>query len=142
MDLVANQQSCRLPIMPVGGKLLLKGGESLPVEKKIKKKKQAAPASQVKDAETDPTDPNIAKPIQSQGISIQSGKTYEDEFEFEKQRRKEAAAGKAMIKNTPWGSSYRAAPEILHGYTKKVTGSTAEERLDMRAATKSDKFAK
>ena len=28
------------------------------------------------------------------------------------------------------------------GYTKKVTGKTAEERLDMRAATKADKFAK
>ena len=28
------------------------------------------------------------------------------------------------------------------GYTRKVTGNTAEERLDMRAATKSDKFCK
>lgn len=34
------------------------------------------------------------------------------------------------------------APEILHGYTKKVKGKTAEERLDMRAAMKSDKFCR
>jgi hypothetical protein len=87
------------------------------------------------------------------------------------------------VKNTPWGSSYKPAPEILHGeivkllsiactpsshppsqggavhaskcstgaqhscvaragYTMKVTGRTAEERLDMRAAQKSDKFCK
>lgn len=42
-----------------------------------------------------------------------------------------AKQGKA--KNTPWGSGYRAAPEVLHGYTTKVKGKTAEERLDMRA---------
>lgn len=45
-------------------------------------------------------------------------------------------------KSTPWGCGYRAPPEILHGYTKKVTGKTAEERLDLRSAAKSDKFCK
>ena len=87
---------------------------------------------------------------------------------------------KPKVKSTPWGSTYRAAPEILHGYSSKVgvlaqdggagrpstalvvhtekkprphtsprrcrllqvTGKSASERLDMRAATKSDKFAK
>jgi hypothetical protein len=39
-----------------------------------------------------------------------SGKTYEEEFDLETKRM---AAPK--VKNTPWGSSYRAAPEILHG---------------------------
>lgn len=29
---------------------------------------------------------------------------------------------KPKVKSTPWGSSYRAAPEILHGYTSKVCG--------------------
>jgi hypothetical protein len=38
--------------------------------------------------------------------------------------------------------SYREAPEILHGYTTKVKGDTASERLDMRAATKADKFCR
>ena len=30
----------------------------------------------------------------------------------------------------------------LPGYSKKVKGKTAEERLDMRAAMKTDKFCK
>ncbi len=77
-------------------------------------------------------------------------------------------------RSNPWGATYRAAPEILHGacapdvraatrgqwagsagrspklfpcaasagYTKKVKGDTAEERLDMRAATKADRYCK
>jgi hypothetical protein len=49
---------------------------------------------------------------------------------------------KPKVKTTPWGSSYREAPEILHGYSSKVKGETASERLDMRAATKADKFCK
>lgn len=48
----------------------------------------------------------------------------------------------AKTRSTPWGSTYRAAPEILHGYDKVVTGKTASERLDMRSATKHDKFCK
>ncbi|KAJ9514535.1 hypothetical protein QJQ45_016276 [Haematococcus lacustris] len=56
-------------------------------------------------------------------------------LQFEKLRRE---TGKA--RSTPWGSTYRQAPEILHGYTKKVLGVTAEERLDIRASTKADKF--
>ena len=32
--------------------------------------------------------------------------------------------------------------QLFTGYNKKVTGKTAEERLDMRAATKADKFCK
>ncbi|GAX79401.1 hypothetical protein CEUSTIGMA_g6842.t1 [Chlamydomonas eustigma] len=120
--------------MPLGGKLLLKGGEPL-LEKKTKKKKRKLdePEGQEEKEVLDPTKP---KPVSAEGISV-TGKKYEEEFEFEKQRIKHG-----QVKNTPWGSSYRAAPEILHGYTKKVTGKTAEERLDMRAATKSDKFAK
>jgi hypothetical protein len=55
-------------------------------------------------------------------------KTYEQEFALEM-----SVANQGKAKNTPWGSGYRAAPEILHGYTKKVKGKTAEERLDMRA---------
>ena len=98
------------------------------------------------------------------------------------------------VKNTPWGSSFKAPPSILHGapsrlpplpkrehmatsqwrscmphmlltsvgikyymnisaapicvawlragYSAPVTGATAQERLDMRAAMKSDKFCK
>ncbi len=35
-----------------------------------------------------------------------------------------------------------AITHLPAGYDKKVTGKTAEERLDMRAATKADKFCK
>jgi hypothetical protein len=31
-----------------------------------------------------------------------------------------AVLQKPKVKSTPWGSSYREAPEILHGYTSKV----------------------
>mmetsp|Transcript_17857 Transcript_17857/g.53546 ORF Transcript_17857/g.53546 Transcript_17857/m.53546 type:complete len:132 (-) Transcript_17857:130-525(-) len=131
--------------MPVGGKLTLKGGEPL-LEKKIKKKKKK-PTAEVPEEEAagEPSDPAKPKQADAQGISVQSGRTYEDEFEFEKQRRREATQQEnplGRIKSTPWGTSYRAAPEILHGYKAKVTGKTAEERLDMRAAQKSDKFAR
>jgi hypothetical protein len=39
----------------------------------------------------------------------------------------------------------RQAAIIMHshaGYDKPITGKTAEERLDIRASTKSDKFCK
>ncbi len=48
----------------------------------------------------------------------------------------------AKSKSTPWGSGYRAPPTVLHGYSSKVTGKNAEERLDLRCAAKSDKFCK
>lgn len=66
-----------------------------------------------------------------------SNKTYEDEFALEMEKAKQ---GKA--KSTPWGSGYRAPPPVLHGYQSKVSGKTPEERLDIRAAMKSDKFCK
>jgi hypothetical protein len=60
-----------------------------------------------------------------------SNKTYEEEFSLEMSKAKE---GKA--KAAPWSSGYKKAPEILHGYDKKVKGKTAEERLDMRSGTR------
>ena len=46
-----------------------------------------------------------------------------------------------------WGTNYRAAPEILHGYTeswknKKSHEMSTEERLDLRCGGKADKFCK
>lgn len=57
-----------------------------------------------------------------------SNKSYEEEFSLEMSKAQE---GKS--KATPWGSGFKKAPEILHGYEKKVKGKTAEERLDMRS---------
>lgn len=128
--------------MPVGGKLLLKGGEALLEQKKSSKKRKKTEVAcegeegKAEGSKEDPSGPMKKPTVNPLGITT-GGKTYEDEFNFEKDRIKSG-----QVKNTPWGSSYRAAPEILHGYSKKVTGKTAEERLDMRAATKSDKFAK
>ncbi|KDD75162.1 chromatin associated protein KTI12, partial [Helicosporidium sp. ATCC 50920] len=65
------------------------------------------------------------------GVIASGGKTYEEEFALEMVK---ARQGKA--KSTPWGSSFAPPPEVLHGYNKKVTGKTAEERLDMRSAIK------
>lgn len=35
---------------------------------------------------------------------------------------------KPKVKSTPWGSTYREAPEILHGYTSKVGGAVGLRR--------------
>ena len=50
----------------------------------------------------------------------------------------------AKGRTSAWGSNFRAAPEVLHGYAAPLTqgARTAEERLDVRAATKADKFCK
>ncbi|KAI7843562.1 hypothetical protein COHA_002804 [Chlorella ohadii] len=121
--------------MPVGGKLVLKGGlqvKATGVEKKKKKKKAK------KEEEMTEEDKKLQEEaLKAAGISVMGGGSYEQEFAAEMARAKE---GKA--KATPWGSGYAKAPEILHGYSKKVKGKTAEERLDMRAAMKSDKFCR
>jgi hypothetical protein len=51
----------------------------------------------------------------------------------------------AKGRTSAWGSNFRAAPAVLHGYAKPLgdaAGRSVEERLDARAATKADKFCK
>ncbi len=48
--------------------------------------------------------------VKGVSISVQSNKTYEQTFDLE---MKKALEGKT--KNTPWGSTFRAPPEVLHG---------------------------
>lgn len=48
--------------------------------------------------------------VKGASISVQSNKTYEQTFDLE---MKKALEGKT--KNTPWGSTFRAPPEVLHG---------------------------
>jgi hypothetical protein len=49
----------------------------------------------------------------------------------------------AKGRTNAWGTNFRAAPEILHGYSTKLTGKlSTEQRLDVRAASKADKFCK
>jgi len=136
---------------------VLKGGETLggAVVKKEKKKKvkkvkavdgtetglEGANAEQEVGEEAAAEEKKLAstkiKPAVPTAINVMSGKNYEEEFDLENARMLTGHK-----KNTPWGSSHRIAPEILHGYDRKVTGVTAEERLDMRAATKTDRFCK
>ncbi|KAF6252953.1 hypothetical protein COO60DRAFT_1704049 [Scenedesmus sp. NREL 46B-D3] len=127
--------------MPIGGKLVLKGG--VPLKGKVQKKqKKPKPTHETAEDEAaaagaaDDSTKQVAK-VAPTAINVQTGKSYEQEFELEQLRM-----AKPKVKTTPWGSSYREAPEILHGYTAKVRGDTPSERLDMRAATKADKFCK
>ncbi|KAI8467683.1 MAG: hypothetical protein J3K34DRAFT_523565 [Monoraphidium minutum] len=139
--------------MPIGGKLVLKGGETLggAVQKKKKKKKskkgdeegadpEAAAAGEGEQQEGgEGAAVGAAKTgakVDAQGITTK-GSTYEQEFDIEMSRLKQG-----KVRSTAWGCTYRAPPEILHGYDRKVTGQTASERLDMRSAAKSDKFSK
>ncbi|KAL3133387.1 hypothetical protein ABBQ38_007255 [Trebouxia sp. C0009 RCD-2024] len=129
-------------------KLNLKGGTPW-VEKKKKKKKAKVPdTSEKPEAEETPAETPAETPqsgpttttggkLDPTAVSVQSGKTYEQEFAPEIER---AQTGKS--KTTPWGSGYRPAPPLLHGYKRIVTGENASERLDMRAAVKADKFCK
>ena len=67
-------------------------------------------------------------------------KTYEDLLPMEVKRMQEAR-GRTVC----FGTNYRAAPEVLHGYDASLKGKkglTAEERLDMRSGGKADKYCK
>lgn len=52
----------------------------------------------------------LTEAAQAAEITTQNGGTYEQVFSLEMEKAK---AGK--VKNTPWGSSFRAPPQILHG---------------------------
>lgn len=71
---------------------------------------------------------HILNAVHPDGSTEHRVKTYEEEFELEMGKAKR---GKA--KATPWGSGFSRPPDVLHGYSEKVTGKTAEERLDLRA---------
>ncbi|KAL3148999.1 hypothetical protein ABBQ32_001853 [Trebouxia sp. C0010 RCD-2024] len=125
-------------------KLNLKGGTPWVEKKKKKKKANVLDTSEQPEAEVTPAETPQSGPTTTTGgkldptaVSVQSGKTYEQEFAPEIER---AQTGKS--KTTPWGSGYRPAPPLLHGYKRIVTGENASERLDMRAAVKADKFCK
>eukprot|EP01024_Parvocaulis_polyphysoides_P049418 TRINITY_DN4785_c0_g1_i1.p3 TRINITY_DN4785_c0_g1~~TRINITY_DN4785_c0_g1_i1.p3 ORF type:complete len:131 (-),score=25.39 TRINITY_DN4785_c0_g1_i1:290-682(-) len=130
--------------MPIGGKLRLKGDKISGGVKKKKKSKKTVEnlEDQIVVGDTNqPEQPNVTqrdKSAKQESISIVSGKTYEEEFCFEM-----AKAREGKTRSTPWGSSFRAPPEVLHGYTEKVKGDVnAEQRLDVRCAMKADKFCK
>jgi hypothetical protein len=70
------------------------------------------------------------------------GDTYAKQFPYEAARQ---AQGRG--RTVSFGTNYRAAPDTLHGYNsswkdKKTNEMSYEERLDLRAATKADKFCK
>ena len=61
-------------------------------------------------------------------------KSYEELFPSEVKKLAEAKG-----RTSAWGSNFRAAPEVLHGYSAPLVAGarrTAEERLDVRAASK------
>jgi len=71
-------------------------------------------------------------------VGAAPSKSYEDLFPSEVKRMAEAKG-----RTNAWGTNFRAAPEILHGYSTKLTGKlSTEQRLDVRAASKADKFCK
>ncbi|GMH43078.1 hypothetical protein BSKO_11000 [Bryopsis sp. KO-2023] len=130
--------------MPIGGQLILKGGK--PLKKKKKKSKKKLPQETIEalkeEQEKNPQPETAAKEGQQSSInptavSVQSGKAYEEEFSLEMEA---AQAGKS--RSTPWGSSFAEPPKILHGYDREIKGDTAEERLDLRCARRTDKFCK
>jgi hypothetical protein len=71
-------------------------------------------------------------------VGGKQNKSYEELFPSEAKRQSEAKG-----RTSAWGSNFRAAPDVLHGYAAPLAQGarrTAEEKLDVRAATKADKF--
>jgi hypothetical protein len=129
------------PAMPVLGKLVLKGGQSVGGVKK-KKKGSKSKRQQGSEAGTSAPDEHAQAGEGETGTggtitTTHPGFLYEKEFKFESERMNE---GKA--RSTAWGATYSKAPTILHGYDKQVKGDTYEERLDLRCAKKADRMCK
>jgi hypothetical protein len=125
-----------------GGSLSFKNGGTLGVKKKKKKKDKAAAKAAAEAAAADASEGANANAGIGGEVGGDAKSTYEELFPYEKKRQEEGK-GRANC----WGTNYREAPEILHGYTtswkgKKASEMSAEERLDLRCGSKADKFAK
>ena len=118
-----------------GGSLSFKNGGSLGVKKKKKKKDKKASVEGVEQALWDKSVGGIGGEPGGEAKG-----TYEELFPAEKKRQNDAK-GRSVC----YGTNYREAPEVLHGYTESWKGKknmSAEERLDLRAASKGDKFCR
>ena len=126
-----------------GGKFSFKGGGDLSVKSEKKRKKEKKKAKELAAAMEAARKEGV---VVGQGIGGDPGGdakgTYEELFPYEVKRQQE---GKGRTQC--WGTNYRAAPEILHGYreswkNKKSHEMSVEERLDLRCGGKADKFCK
>lgn len=144
--------------MPIGGKLVLKGGATLGggVDKKKKKaKKQATTTTTTpNEQEQQPAAAGTAGAAAAAGDGGGAGPSsasreelprdklptaYEKAFAIEARRMQQGNRERACA----WGAgSYRAPPAVLHGRTAPIKGDTAEERLDLRSASKADRYCK
>ena len=120
-----------------GGSLSFKNGGSLAVKKKKKKTKD-------KKASDAALELALEERKVGEGIGGAPGgdakSDYEELFPAEKKRQADAKG-----RSNCWGTNYREAPDVLHGYTESWKGKksmSAEERLDLRAASKADKFCR
>ncbi|MEW5316921.1 MAG: hypothetical protein WDW38_008260 [Sanguina aurantia] len=127
-------KSSKFAQRPTGiGKLILKGGDTLTApapEKKRKRKKVVEETGEPGSSAV--AEVKKAAPVNPTAVSVQSGKTYEAEFEFEELRSKD----------TNKASQQQQQQQQQTCYSSKVTGKDAIERLDIRCARKADKFCK
>jgi hypothetical protein len=136
--------------MPIGGKLVLKGGATLGggVEKKKKKKKankgvddaEAAAMAAAGDGGSGAAaaaGPSSSSQPQEVLPKDKLPTAYEQANPFEAKRLQQG-----QERSTAWSASYRKPPAVLHGRTAPIRGDTAEERLDLRAASKADRYCK
>ena len=96
-----------------GGTFSFKGGGDLSVKSEKKRKKEKKKAKELAAAMEAARKEGV---VVGQGIGGDPGGdakgTYEERFPYEVKRQQE---GKGRTQC--WGTNYRAAPEILHGYT-------------------------
>jgi len=114
--------------------------------KKAKKKTDKAAAAAAGAAEGDKDGRGRAAAEADAALKAHLPKSYDEEFGLEAAARRAAVGAAAATPQPgavgPHGHKFRPAPTVLHGYREVVTGKTAEERLDMRAALKGDKFCR
>ena len=100
-----------------GGSLSFKNGGSLAVKKKSKKSKKG---SKSKEAAAEAAALSVGQGIGGDPGGDAKG-TYEELFPYESKRQEE---GKG--RSNCWGTNYRQAPDVLHGYTTSWKGKKRE----------------
>ena len=131
-----------------GGSLVLKGGKALGVAGGGVKKPSGAGAgykAKAGDGGGGSAAPGGGGAAPAAGgiggaVGGATDKTYEELFASEMARAKQAKG-----RTSAWGTNFREAPAVLHGHSERLDLSkplTAEQRLDLRAAQKADKFCR
>lgn len=137
-----------------GGKLSLKGVGDIakhqrPPPSRTKKHARATSMPGSSGAQPDSSS-NQVSVGPSVGVGVtpdgqQSTKRYEELFPEEQRRLEKALRSGGGARSAAWQNSIRAPPDVLPGHSEPWRNKhelSAEEKVELRATTKSDKFCR